>query len=268
MRFLLCILLAFCSASLVHAGNEALGAARKALDSRDYAAAFEAVRPLQETDKTGEAAYILSVILDGGFGVVRPDEEQASALLQQAAGRGFPKAQAALGMAYFEGKGVPRDLAQAKSWWLKAAARNNEAAIYNLGFLAFRVNRDYKEAVTWLTRAADAGNVEALKDLAEIHERGLGVPANPSEAASFMRRAAIAGDISAMQKMVEYYVNGTGVPQDYARAEMWAQLAAKKGDGISSEGRTLLDGRLTEASRSEAARLLAQCEVKPKTGCQ
>lgn len=116
----------------------------------------------------------------------------------------------------------------------------------------------------WLRRAIDAGKIDAMKDLSRLYARGQGVPKDLKESVNLMRRAAIAGDQGARQLMVEYYVNGTGVPEDAVRAQTWALIAERKGDGISPEGRGVLNSMLTPEKRAEAERLADKCLASAK----
>lgn len=243
------------------------GAARAAYEARDYAQAFRLASDLEGTDKTGEALYILSRIYKESFGVTPRNEAKALDLLRRAADKGHPPALSTLGMVYFDGDGVEKNIETAKQWWHKAAAKNDDAAIYNLAHVFTFVDLNYGEAIVWLKRAADGGNVDALMNLARLHQQGLGTPRNMDEAAALTRRAAIAGNQGARQKMVEYFVNGTGVPQDIVRAQMWALIAERKGDGISPEGRSIVNARLTDQQKREAEQLAGQCIAHPETGC-
>lgn len=261
MRFLVLIAL---SLLVPTASAATLADAHRAWEARSYAEAFQAASFVADEDKTGEALYIISRIHDDGYGVVERNKEYALELLRQSADRGYPVALSVLGMAYFDGDGVERNVETAKDWWLKAAAKNEDGAFYNLAVVYNRIDRNYPEAVKWLRRAIDAGNVDAMKDLARLTAQGNGVPKDIKESVNLMRRAAIAGDQGARQLMVEYYVNGTGVTADPVRAQAWALIAERKGDGISPEGRGVLDRLLTPEKRTEAERLADKCLAAAK----
>lgn len=261
MRFSFLIALALFAPA---AAAATLADAHRAWEARNYAEAFQAASAVADEDKTGEALYIVSRIHKEGFGVVKRNEEYALELLREAADRGYPVALSVLGMAYFDGDGVERNVETAKQWWLKAAAKGEDGAFYNLAVVYNGIDRNYPEAVKWLRRAIDAGNIYAMKDLARLYAQGNGVPKDIKESVNLMRRAAIAGDQGARQLMVEYYVNGTGVPADAARAQAWALIAERKGDGISPEGRSVLDRLLTPEKRAEAERLAETCLAAAK----
>ncbi len=58
---------------------------------------------------------------------------------------------------YSEGKGVPKDCAEAVGWWRKAAEQGNAKAQYNLGLMYDNgegVPQDYAQAHKWYNLAA------------------------------------------------------------------------------------------------------------------
>ena len=73
-----------------------------------------------------------------------------------AAEAGHPQAQFNVGWHYKNGKGVPKDLAQAAKWWRKAAGAGYPAAQYSLGFDCLDVI-PADEALRWTQLAADNG---------------------------------------------------------------------------------------------------------------
>ena len=79
-------------------------------------------------------------------------------------GRHHVLAMTKLGSLYYIGKGVPRDYAQARSWYEKAATKGNAAAMASLGALYVFGNgvpRDYARARAWWQKAAAKGHADA-----------------------------------------------------------------------------------------------------------
>lgn len=77
--------------------------------------------------------------------------------LQMQAAEGNAEAQNNLGALYAEGKGVPKDYAQARQWYEKAAAQGHALAQNNLAELYFAglgVQQDYVRAYMWVNIAA------------------------------------------------------------------------------------------------------------------
>lgn len=77
--------------------------------------------------------------------------------LQRSAEAGDPKAQFDLADAYFEGNGIPKDLAKGIDWLRKSASQGYAGAEVTLGFLyqnGVQVPKDPHEAAKWYRRAA------------------------------------------------------------------------------------------------------------------
>jgi TPR repeat protein len=66
-----------------------------------------------------------------GLGVEQ-SYERAFEYYEQAADLGLATAQYSLGVMYYKGDGVERDIAKAREWWTKAAAQGEKNAIKNL----------------------------------------------------------------------------------------------------------------------------------------
>ena len=86
-------------------------------------------------------------------------------LIQQAE-KGYPLAQARLGICYGNGQGVKQDAAQAAFWYQKAADQGHANAQCNLGFCYEKgegVKPDAVQAASWYQKAADQGPPLTLK---------------------------------------------------------------------------------------------------------
>lgn len=77
---------------------------------------------------------------------------------------GDSEAMATLGLAYYKGEGVEKDLATARGWLEKAADAGNAAVLTTLGTMYLNgegVAKDPEKAFELFTKAADAGIAEA-----------------------------------------------------------------------------------------------------------
>jgi TPR repeat protein len=177
------------------------------------------------------------------------------------------EAQLNLGFLYYEGKGVPRDYAQAIVWLRKAAEQGNAEAQLSLGAayeMGKGVQQDDAEAAAWYRKAAERGNALVQNHLAEVQNHlgrlyaaGKGVLQDDAEAAKWFRRAADQGNVSAQLSLGAAYLYGLGVPQDYDESYFWVLLAAAgKASGAKPEEiGSLLDGiasHLTTAALAQA----------------
>jgi TonB family protein len=82
-------------------------------------------------DGSAQARYVLSAIIESR---AKTDEERAAALklVALAADGGEPMAQVSLARRYESGKQIPRDMAEARRWYGKAAEQGNVIAIDHL----------------------------------------------------------------------------------------------------------------------------------------
>ncbi len=146
---------------------------------------------------------------------------------------GSAAAQFLIGLMYEQGRGVPRDLAQAVMWYRRAAEQNDVYAQFRLGFLYAHgrgVNRDDAEAVEWYGRAARQGNQAAQSMVDQMLAEGRGLaPGRSRRDSEHVRQAAEQGVASAQYQLARQYATGQGAGKDYAEAVKWFRRAAEQG---------------------------------------
>jgi TPR repeat protein len=153
--------------------------------------------------------------------------------LQTKAALGFVKQELELAAAYFAGRGVPKDLAQAAYWYRKAADQGNPAAQVYLGYLyaaGLGVPQDTDEAIRWYRRAASSNSPLAEVNLAAHYMRGDGVKQDTAEALRLLRSADEKGYGRADAYLGWSSYIGSGVPVDHAAAEAWLKKGVKRHD--------------------------------------
>src|SRR6476661_3313486 len=91
----------------------------------------------------------------------RADYPGAVAIWRPLAEAGDADAQFNLGQAYRLGRGVPINLAAAKTWFERAAKTGHLDAQTTLGLLLFQ-NGDQAQGLKWLKQAAEKGEPRAL----------------------------------------------------------------------------------------------------------
>jgi TPR repeat protein len=124
--------------------------------------------------------------------------EYAAALrqLRPLAESGNATAQNNLGVIYFKGEGVAKDLKEAEKWYRMAAEQGHPAAQSGLGLIKL-MSKDYKEAAKWIQLSADQGYPPSQLNLAIMYYQGDGVPRDPVRAHMWMSLAALQGDPNA-----------------------------------------------------------------------
>lgn len=137
---------------------------------------------------------------------LRGDYTAAVAQWQELAAYDVPEAQVNLGMAYLKGQGVPRDPQRGIDLLSRAAESNDPKVMYEIGRL-FEIGvpgvlkPDYKKAWEYLDRAYAMGQTRALVNMADMTDKGYGVPRNPKKAADMLKSASDAGVGSATHKL-------------------------------------------------------------------
>jgi hypothetical protein len=109
---------------------------------------------------------------------------------------GDAKAQYQLGMAYFKGAGVERDLQLALKWIEKAAEQSYGEAQYTLGAMYHGGRgalQSFPLAHKWFERAAQQNHAEAQFSLGVMYRNGQGIPVDKSKAYIWFNLAAAQG---------------------------------------------------------------------------
>ena len=137
--------------------------------------------------------------------------------IKQRADKGDANAEWQLGVAYQEGDGVKKDLAQAVKLFKSSAEKNNNEGAYRYGLALLKglgVLQSYKEAIYWLEKSANAGNKDAQYDLGNIYRYQNGVKVDMKRAYMWFSLAAAQGLIKAeaSRNAVEQYLQ----PDDIA----------------------------------------------------
>ena len=148
--------------------------------------------------------------------------------LRERAEAGDPEAQRELGSEYLFGPSVPRDPA---------------------------------EAATWYRRAAEQGHLGAQLDVAALYVHGTGVPQDDAEAVKWYRRAAEQGDAYAQTELAILYSEGRGAAQDDASAYTWFSVAALRSVG---DVRERAAGRRNTIVYRMTAEQLAEAEARAR----
>jgi TPR repeat protein len=126
-------------------------------------------------------------------------------------------AQMKLGITYYSGDGEPKDYAKAARL-LRAVAEMEDAQIRNM----------FPESPEALSLPKSAQTI-----LASIYfVGGEGVPKDDAEAARWYRMAAERGDADAQRNLAQLFKDGTGVAQDYSRAAYWCRRSAEQGHSV------------------------------------
>lgn len=182
--------------------------------------------PLNEITKLGEIPSFMNEglsedekedlkkqILPEGVDSVQIAEEKFKAFLEKAKA-GDPVAQTGLGVMYYTGEAVSKNLS---------------------GQI---LENDPEMAAGWFFRAAEQGYADAQFNLGLLYASGEGVPQDMAQAAELFRKAAEQGHVDAQNNLGALYFTGEGVDRNEKKAIEWFEKAAAQGN---EEARANLD---------------------------
>lgn len=166
---------------------------------------------------------------------------EAVEVIKDLAEKGNDYAQALLGQAYTEGRGIEKNYNEALKWLHKSAEQNNDFGKYSLGrmyYNGFGVEQNYVMAAKLFYQASRKGllvAVAALSDANVIYGRGIiyrdGIDVKQDKKLAFEMfcEAAAKGSIEANFTLGEMYEYGKDVKKDYNKALEYYSNAAKSG---------------------------------------
>lgn len=138
------------------------------------------------------------------------------------------------------------------------ANKGDASAQHTLGLMFYNgkgVSKDVSKAIEWLQKAAAQNHVEAQLALGSIYRSGDGIPKDETKAFAWDMKAAVQGDAFAQLLVGTSYMQGAGVNRDFVRAYAWFNLAAAQGDETAIKARDYIENKLTPEQRAEGQRL-------------
>jgi TPR repeat protein len=170
--------------------------------------------------------------LAGRYETAYPLADEVSSLLQAAANDAA--AQHFVGVAYANGRGVKKDVAEAVKWYQKAADQGYGNAAFNMGLLYKNgrdVPKDEAEAVRWYRKAAEQGFADAQNNLGLAYANGQGgLAKDAAEAVRWYKMAAEQGNAWGQLNLGVSYANGRGLAKDDSEAVRCYRQAAERGN--------------------------------------
>ncbi|CAM5210400.1 sel1 repeat family protein [Oligella ureolytica] len=126
---------------------------------------------------------------------------------------------------------------------------------------------DPDKALEWYRKSAEGGYVEANIRLAELYIQGLSGKQNFDEAIKWLEKPAQQGDATAQTTLGWALIMGK---QDYAEAAKWYKAAATQGypEAISALGNLYYDGTGVVQDHKKALELYKQaCDLEVHIAC-
>ena len=120
------------------------------------------------------------------------------------------------------------DYVEALKWYRKAAEQGSVEAHYQLGILYYNgrgVTKDVARGIKWHRRAAENGHSVSQFILGSAYFFGKDVPQNSIEAMKWYRRAAEQGDASGQFALGGMYSHDSSVPQELRFPAAWPSIS-------------------------------------------
>jgi uncharacterized protein len=157
---------------------------------------------------------------------------EAIGAYRKAADRGSTSAMVELGILVGTGNGTPKNEAEARKLFERAAEAGNPRGVTNLAALANGggAPSDPAKARTLLAKAADANSSEAQYQLGLMTAEGVGGPKDDVAARALFEKAAGQDHPGALEQMGVFAQSGRGGPQDSAAAKAYYEKAAALGN--------------------------------------
>lgn len=236
----------------------AWAAPKKASKQVSAASALQASLMAGADSGDTEAQYQLGLAYrDGGHGL-KADARVALVWFTLAGAEGHAPAAIEAAKAFEAGKGVTRDLNAAGNWWYKAGSLGDitaRARWIELFIEGEAHDIGSRDGVSWLTASAQDGNLPAMIALADVLERGHGVPPDLNQAETWFRQATLLhGDVDASFRLGRLLL---------ARPAMWRKPADEEWNAKEAERKSHPFGAVWYAGKPANADEVKAVQLRP-----
>ncbi|EFL87862.1 peptidoglycan-binding protein [Ahrensia sp. R2A130] len=204
-----------------------------AAPSGDYTAPAADTQTNTQTEQAAiEAPEVTPAPATAAYDV--PSDAGSPAMVA-AASAGDARALFHVGMRYSDGTGVTRNMANAGTWFERAAEKGYAPAQYSIGSIyekGIGRKQDIAKAASWYEKAAEQGNARAMHNLAVLYATGKPpeLAADMDKAVGWFQKAAGLGIKDSQFNLGILYGQGRGAAQNLGESYKWFALAAKAGD--------------------------------------
>ena len=227
-----------------------------------------AISNLQKASSMGHhtSSIMLGNIYTNGE-VVSRDFKLAYKYYKVAADHNLPAGLESLGMAYYHGRGVPRNIDKAFTLVKKAAEKDPNAKL-NLAvfYLETEQYKNYEEALKIYAEFANTGNTQAQQNLGYMYMVGQGTKVDYDEAMKYFRIVYQKDPIAGLS--IAYMLElGLGMPKNLIESTKIYQELSQKGyvdAHISLGWKYFKGGEGVDKNHAEALRLFQLAERESK----
>ena len=157
------------------------------------------------------------------------------------------------------------DYATAFQEFSVAAEAGLDLAQYNLGILYYTgrgVERDLGLSYRWTRAAAEQGHAAAQANLGSLYLAGDGVEQNSEQGVAWLERAARGGNAPAAFSLANFHRDGDHTPRDLIKAHAWAVQAEHLGHPEAATLRKRVEAGLSPSQLAEARRIYARWQIE------
>ena len=180
--------------------------------------------------KAGEAGLSYGFSNLGGLYNMSEDYSIAMEYFRKAADMGNGEAMCQIGLLYYSGKGVAKNIDTANQWYLKAGEAGDSNGYLNLAN-NYKSAKNYDKAIEYFHKAVEMGNEDAIKEEANFIKTiadDYYSAEDYAKALEYYCKAADLGNASAMNQLGMMYYYGLGVTKDLVKAQQWYSQASEK----------------------------------------
>lgn len=152
------------------------------------------------------------------------------------------------------------DYAKAIRYYEKAGEAGDRDAMSDLADVYSFKLKDESKAFVWFKKAAELGDIRCMYNTGVDYEQGRGIEKDLTKAFEWIKKSAEAGYVQAMCKLGDYYLVGMGIDKDVAKANQSYKKAIEAGTDnvlvMRNLGKHYLDGIGIEKDHKKAFEVL------------
>ncbi len=155
---------------------------------------------------------------------------------EKGASLGHAGCQNGIGVAYENGRGVPKDLSKAVYWYQKSADQNYDYGCYNLAYAyhhGWGIDQDHKKALYYYEKAAEQGHTASQYTAGKAYKWGskwgTGISIDLEKAVYWLNKAAEKNDDDAIYELGHCYRYGIGVEENLTTSFSYFMKSAEVG---------------------------------------
>ncbi len=226
----------------------------------------------------------LSVAAKGGLYVALQGQDDPSKLQQmnydeilqaciQAADAGDPKAEYCLAIRHMLGRGVEKNVDEARRLYESSARKGYADGQHGIGamyYLGYGMKKDLDLARKWFEKAGEQNHAEALFRLGLMYESGTGVDVNMYQSFNYYSKAAELGHVSAQNNLGVMLWSEKGPYQNKKKGIHYLRMAADKGDQVALYNLAIemLKGKRLDHDPEESLNMLMESAEKGYANAQ